>query len=109
MGEDQARVEGIRLRYPSDIGHTINAERQSRQMTQAEFAAEVGVSRKWLSEVENGKATVELGLVLAVFRKLELDLVAAERPRPPFDFDAALRSLTDQPSPAPPAMEGPGG
>ena len=52
-------------------------------MTQAAFAAEMGVSRKWLSEVENGKQTVELGLVLAVFRRLGLDLVAAERPRPP--------------------------
>lgn len=76
-------------------------------MTQAEFAAEIGVSRKWLSEVENGKTTVELGLVLTVFRKLGLDLVAAERPRPPFDVDAALRSLTDQPSAEPSVTEAP--
>lgn len=67
-------------------------------MTQEVFAAEVGVSRKWLSEVENGKPTVELGLVLAVLRELGFDLVAAEKTRPPFDFDAALRSLTSQPT-----------
>ena len=78
-------------------------------MTQAAFAAEMGVSRKWLSEIENGKPTVELGLVLAVFRKLGFDLVVAERPRPQFDFDAALRSLITQPASQPSETQEPGG
>ena len=29
----------------------------AQEITQARFAAEAGVSRKWLSEVENGKET----------------------------------------------------
>ena len=70
-------------------------------MTQAAFAAEMDVSRKWLSEMENGKQTVELGIVLAVFRRLGFNLVAAEKSRAPFDFDAALRSLVNLPASLP--------
>ena len=33
-------------------------------MTQAQLAKKVGVSRVWLSEFENGKETVEIGLAL---------------------------------------------
>ena len=98
MGDDQTRIEGVRLRYPADVGDAIRAERRNRQMTQAAFAAEMGVSRKWLSEIENGKQTVELGLVLAVFRRLGFNLAVVEKPRAPFDFDAALRSLVGQPA-----------
>lgn len=29
----------------------------AQEITQARFAAEMGVSRKWLSEIENGKET----------------------------------------------------
>ena len=84
------------MRRASDIGHAIRQERSARGITQGQFAAEMGVSRKWLSEIENGKETAEVGLVLAVFRRLGFDLVAASRPQPEFDIDAALQSLTEQ-------------
>ena len=97
MEDNQSSIGGVRLRYPVDIGQAIRAERTAQNMTQAELAAKAGVSRRWLSETERGHPTAELGLVLAVFRRLGFDLAATRRLRPVFDADAALRSLTDLP------------
>ena len=41
-------------------------------MTQAAVAAAAGVSRAWLTELEAGKPTVELGRVLAVLDTLDI-------------------------------------
>jgi len=95
--DTRSSIDGVRLRHPADIGQAIRAERTAQNMTQAELAAKAGVSRRWLSEIEKGHPTAELGLVLAVFRRLGFDLTAARRPRPAFDADAALRSLADPP------------
>ena len=65
-------------------------------MTLAELAELAGVSRKWVSEAENGKPTVEFGRVVAALARLGLVLRAEEAPAPPFDFDAYLRSLTGE-------------
>ena len=105
--DHQSSIDGVRLRYPVDIGQAIRAERTVQNMTQAELAAKAGVSRRWLSETERGHPTAELGLVLAVFRRLGFDLAAAQRPRPVFDADAALRSLADLPPEA--GSDGEGG
>ena len=94
---DPHSIDGVRLRHPADIGQAIRAERVAQGITQAELASEAGVSRRWLSATEKGHPTAELGLVLAVIRRLDFDLAAARRPRPVFDADAALRSLVDPP------------
>ena len=91
-------IDGVRLRYPADIGHAIRSERTAQRMTQAELAAEAGVSRRWLSETEKGHPTAEVGLILAVFRRLGFDLVPVRKPRPAFDADAVLGSLADPPA-----------
>ena len=41
-------------------------------MTQAAVAEAAGVSRAWLTELEAGKPTVELGRVLAVLDALDI-------------------------------------
>lgn len=98
MGEEQPRSVEAKVQHPSDIGHVIRNARASKGMTQGGLAAEVGVSRKWLSEVENGKPTAEVGLVLKVLRKLDLELAASERPPAEFDFDKFLASLAGGPA-----------
>lgn len=48
-------------------------------MRQAELAALAGVGVRFLSELENGKPSAEIGKALVVLRRLGLDLLI--RPR----------------------------
>ena len=43
-------------------------------MRQAELAKRLGVSAKWLSQFENGKATAQIGLVIRVLHELGFEL-----------------------------------
>ena len=43
-------------------------------MTQAALAAAVGASRKWVSEMEAGKSTTEIGRVFAAMIALDIIL-----------------------------------
>lgn len=45
------------LRTPEEFGMLIRSERQLWQISQAQMAASVGVSRRWLIDFENGKIT----------------------------------------------------
>lgn len=49
-----------------DFGLVVQDIRKRAALTQAEVAERAGVSRLWLSQMENGKPTVELGKVLRV-------------------------------------------
>ena len=53
-------------------------------LTQAELAAKAKVSRRWIPQVENGKATAEIGVVFSVFSALdshtEIAYSSARRP-----------------------------
>ncbi len=49
-----------------DLGLVVRDIRKRNGRTQAEVAEQAGVSRVWLSQMENGKQTVELGMVLRV-------------------------------------------
>lgn len=91
MGEGEAVP--VPMHSCFDIGRFISSERRRQGMTQTALAARLGVSRKWLSDAERGKETVELHLVLSVIRALGYTLAAAERPEPEFDFEAHLKSL----------------
>ncbi|PVM90339.1 hypothetical protein DDF67_10270 [Caulobacter endophyticus] len=48
-------------------------------LTQTEFADMAGVGRRFVSELENGKATLELGKVMAACAAAGIDLLAAQR------------------------------
>jgi y4mF family transcriptional regulator len=71
----------------TEIGTRVRTRRKSLGMSQSDLAAQAGVSRKWVSELENGKRTVQLDQVLDVLGVLELDLVldlpAADTARSP--------------------------
>ena len=45
----------------------------------------MGVSRLWVGQFENGKETVELGLVLKTMRALDLNLEASLQKPNPFE------------------------
>lgn len=57
-----------------DIGNILRATRKAQGATQSEFAALCGVGVRFISELENGKSTAELGKVLAVIQCLGLKL-----------------------------------
>jgi y4mF family transcriptional regulator len=51
---------------PADIGKRVRGARRAMGMTQQRFADLAGVGRRFLVELEQGKATLEIGRVLAV-------------------------------------------
>lgn len=57
-----------------DIGRCVRAQRKAQGATQAEFAALCGVGVRFISELENGKPTMELGKVLQVLKCLGLEM-----------------------------------
>jgi HTH-type transcriptional regulator/antitoxin HipB len=63
----------------AQIGAAIRLKRRAIGMRQAELAALAGVGARFLSEIENGKPSAQIGRVLQVLRRLGLDL--SIRPR----------------------------
>lgn len=57
-----------------EIGGIIRVARKSQGATQADLASLCGVGTRFISELENGKTTAELGKVLIVMQSLGLEL-----------------------------------
>jgi len=72
------------LRTPIDLGFAIRDRRRRLNLDQDDLAKRVGVSRKWIIDVEKGKPRAELGLVLRTLDALGLRLAlsADQTPSP---------------------------
>lgn len=86
----------VPMRTAAEVGAFIRSAREKAHMTQAALAAEVGVSRKWVSEVEQGKQAAEVGKVLAALLHLGFTPMASPTPPPASDVDALLGALTGE-------------
>jgi y4mF family transcriptional regulator len=64
---------------PADLGRLVRTARKNMKLTQQRFADLAGVGRRFISELEAGKATLELGKALEVCRAAGIDVFA--RPR----------------------------
>jgi len=64
----------MRIKDTKSMGGTIKAHRKSMGMTQLDAAGLCGVGERFLSELERGKPTAELGKVLLVINRLGLRL-----------------------------------
>jgi HTH-type transcriptional regulator/antitoxin HipB len=53
-----------------DLGIAIRDRRKLLGMDQMDLATKVGVSRRWLTQVENGKPGAEFGLLLRTLNAL---------------------------------------
>ncbi|WP_211413303.1 helix-turn-helix domain-containing protein [Agrobacterium tumefaciens] len=62
-----------------DLGRMVRRRRQRRKQSQQEFADLAGVGRRFLSELENGKPTLEFEKVLQVARAAGISLFARDR------------------------------
>jgi transcriptional regulator with XRE-family HTH domain len=74
----------VRIRTTHDLAVAARARRAELGLTQAEAAARARVSRKWVSDFETGKATVDLATALRLLEALgvvvEAHTPAAGRP-----------------------------
>ena len=62
-----------------DLGQLIREAREQRKLSQQTFADLAGVGRRFISELENGKATLEFDKVLQVASATGIDLLARRR------------------------------
>ncbi len=67
------------IRSATDLGAAIQGARHEGGLTQADLAARAGVSRPYLAQVERGRSSRLLDLLLDLLRVLDLELVV--RPR----------------------------
>lgn len=66
----------MQIRRPSELGAIIMTVRRHRGLSQEQLAERLGVSRVWLGQVERGKASPRLDLVLRVLNELQINLAA---------------------------------
>ena len=69
----------IPLSDTADLGRLLRDERKRQHMTQTELADVSGVGITYLSQLENGKETAEIGKALNVLTMLGMDLYAERR------------------------------
>ena len=67
------------IRNVEDVGAAVRAKRVAIGMRQEQLAALAGVGTRFLSEVENGKASAEIGKVLHVLKRLGLEVSITPR------------------------------
>ena len=70
------------IEHPFDVAMAIRARRRHLKLRQIEVARAANVGREWLVDLEHGKPTVELGLVMRTLSTLglEVDLRATLKP-----------------------------
>ena len=64
----------------AEIGKILAAAREYRKLTQTELGKAIGASQKWVSEVEQGKETAQLGKVLRALSHLGVRLQTGTTP-----------------------------
>jgi len=69
----------VRVNTATELGHLVRDKRKQQNLTQAQLANKIGVSRKWLIDLEGGKATAEVSLVLRALRSLGIDIEVKDR------------------------------
>jgi HTH-type transcriptional regulator / antitoxin HipB len=74
MPQDHAGHPYGKIADVAQIGAAIRNKRRAIGMRQSELAALSGVGTRFLSDLENGKTTAEIGKALQVLQRLGLDL-----------------------------------
>lgn len=72
-----------RIASTNDLGKAIRSKRKEIGMRQETAAGMTGVGTKFLSQLENGKETAELGKALQVLHKMGLELYVFPRSADP--------------------------
>ena len=62
------------VRSSEQLGLVVAEARKGRGYSQQQFADLAGVGRRFVSDLENGKSTAEIGKVLQVLTALGIDM-----------------------------------
>ena len=73
-----------KISTPEELGRIIRFKRKEIGVRQEIAAGMTGVGTKFLSQLENGKETAELGKTLQVLRKIGLEIYIFPRSADPF-------------------------
>lgn len=85
----------MHLRTPIDLGCAIRDGRRRLKLGQADLAKQVGVSRKWIVDIEKGKPGAAIGLILRTFDALGLRLAIETGQASPSEARAAVVPMVD--------------
>lgn len=69
----------ILIKNAKNLGSLIRTKRKEIGMTQVDFAGLCNVGTRFISELENGKPTLEFDRVLRVTQLIGIDLFAKRR------------------------------
>ena len=64
----------------AEVGKIVATARRHHKLTQAELAQAVGTTQAWISEVEKGKETAQIGKVLRLLSHLGVRLQTGVAP-----------------------------
>jgi HTH-type transcriptional regulator / antitoxin HipB len=88
----------MRIRNAKEIGALVRENRLKLRLSQAQLAERVDVSRLWIVNLEKGKSTAQLDLVLRTLDILGLALDMSATTTAPhsdsIDLDKLLRTRT---------------
>lgn len=73
-----------KISTPEELGRIIRFKRKEINIRQEVAAGMAGVGTKFLSQLENGKETAEIGKTLQVLRKMGLEIYIFPRSADPF-------------------------
>jgi HTH-type transcriptional regulator/antitoxin HipB len=68
-----------KINTPKELGELIRAFRKSKQFTLERVSGLTNVSMRFLSELERGKETAELGKALLLLNRLGLEVIIQPR------------------------------
>ena len=74
-----SRKQLTEIKETHELGKLIRKRRGNNGMNQQQLADLAGVGRRFLSELENGKQSLEFGKVLRVVSAVGIDLLAKQR------------------------------
>jgi len=70
------------LLTPEELGKFVKKERKTMGLTQAELALTSGTGMRFISDLENGKPTCQIGKTLTVLKTLGLRLTLSSSHSP---------------------------
>lgn len=69
----------MKINDPKEFGMFVRKQRKALGYTQGEISEITGLSASFISELENGKVTIELGKALKLVNMLGLDCILKVR------------------------------